>query len=255
MSSETLLRVRGLTKIYERRSWFAGKHAVAPAIHDIGFDLDRGQTLAIAGPSGSGKSTLARCIAGFETPTAGEVLFDGARPQIQLIQQQPAASLNPRFTAAEIVAEPFVIAKQGSSRQRRERAAELMETVGLSPNDLHKRALEFSGGERQRLAIARALAPEPRLLILDESLTGLDWALQSQISGLLVDLQRRFEMAFILIAHDLELAGRLAGEIAVMDMGAIVERGPARRLLDAPRHPRTRELRDAAIALSLDGSI
>ncbi|HEY1342461.1 MAG TPA: ATP-binding cassette domain-containing protein [Bryobacteraceae bacterium] len=255
MSSEPLLSVREAGKTYERHGWLRRTPPAKRALHDIIFDLDRGQTLAIVGSSGSGKSTLARCIAGFEKLSAGEIRFDGTQRQVQLIPQQPAASLNPRFTAAEIIAEPLVIQKHGTARIREARARELMETVGLPATAAGKRALEFSGGERQRLAIARALAVEPKLLILDESLTGFDWALQAQITALLADLQARFGIAYILISHDLEAAARMASEIAVMEDGTIVERAPARQLLESPRHARSRELRDAALALALGDSL
>jgi ABC-type glutathione transport system ATPase component len=236
MSSEPLLRVTAVGRL---------------AIHDVTFTLDRARTLAIVGASGSGKSTLARAIAGIDPPATGEVRFDGRATEVQLIPQQPAASLNPRFTAAEIVAEPLLIQRIGTTQTRARRAAELMELVGLPAKSASKPALAFSGGERQRLAIARALALEPKLLILDESLTGLDPALASQISRLLVDLQQRLGLAYILISHDLDLVARLASEIAVMDGGTIVEHAPTAELLANPKHPRTRELRDAALALAL----
>lgn len=250
-----LLEVRGLTKTFAARRWW-GAAPGRTVLRDVSFTLARGETLAVVGPSGGGKSTLARCIAGFETPAAGEVLLHGRaiargdRSRVQLIFQQPAASLNPRFTAAEILEEPLVIQR----RERRGAAARAMELAGLPADGLGRRALEFSGGERQRLAIARALVLEPEVLILDESFAGLDWRLQEQIAGLLRGLAERLGLAYLLIAHDLELAAGLAHRIAVMEAGEIVEQGPAAEVMAAPKHPRTRELIAAARALSLEGA-
>jgi len=257
MAVDPFLSVRGLSKS------FAGR----PAIQNVTFNLERGRTLGLVGPSGAGKSTLARCLAFFETPTAGEIWLDGRnlcgldgrqrtamRAHIQLIFQEPASSLNPRFTAAQIVTEPLLIRGIGTRNTRRQRASELMETVGLPGQALETPALEFSGGERQRLAIARALALEPKLLILDESFSGLDLSVQAQVTSLLLDVQERRGLTYILIAHDLALVWRLAGEIAVMDRGSIVEHAAVADLLARPQHPVTKELLDAARALSLDGA-
>jgi ABC-type dipeptide/oligopeptide/nickel transport system ATPase subunit len=247
MAADPFLSVRGLGKS------FAGR----PAIQNVTFSLERGHTLGLVGPSGAGKSTLARCLTFFETPTSGEIRLEGrkaTRADIQLIFQEPASSLNPRFTAAQILSEPLLIRGIGTANSRRQRASELMETVGLPRPALQTPALEFSGGERQRLAIARALAIEPKLLILDESFSGLDLSVQAQVSNLLLDLQQRRGLTYILIAHDLALVWRLAGEIAVMDHGSIVEHAAVADLLARPRHPLTRELLDAARALSLEGA-
>jgi peptide/nickel transport system ATP-binding protein len=196
-----------------------------------GFRLPApGEIVAIVGPSGAGKSTLARRIA-------------RDNPGTQLIFQQPAESLNPRFTAAEIVAEPLVIRRGGPSSRYTAEVHRWMEFVGLSPRDDGKPAHEFSGGERQRLAIARAFAAGPELLILDESLSGLHASLQQQIADLLRG------HTCILISHDLALVARLASRIFVMDGGAIVEQGDTAELMARPQHPRTRELLAASAAL------
>ena len=241
--AEPLLRVEALTKRY--------RPTAPPALDDVSLTLDRGRILAILGASGAGKSTLARCLAGMETADSGRILIEpGAL--VQLIPQQPAASLNPRFTAAEIVCEPLVIQRRGTAFERRRSAARWMERVGLSPEALDLPALECSGGERQRLALARALILDPSLLILDESFAGLDLSVQGQVARLLLDLCRERDLACILITHDLALAASLAGEIAVMDAGRIVDSGTVRDVTSLPRHPRTRELLVAAAALSLE---
>ena len=250
MPSDPLLTVRALSKTYACRRWGSGTQPGTVALHDVSFTIEPGHTLAIVGPSGSGKSTLARCLAGFEKPTSGEILFTG-RLEIQLIFQQPAASLNPRFTAAQIVEEPLLIQRRGTPDTRLQLAARSMQQVGLPASALHKRCHEFSGGERQRLALARALVVEPRLIIFDESLTGVDVDLQARIMALLGDLQSRLGLAYILILHDLTLALDFASEIAVMERGAIVEHDAAAQILASPRHPLTRELLSAARALSL----
>ena len=257
MPADPLLRVRGLSKTYFRRRWLAPPLPVTAALADVSFTLSRARTLAIIGASGSGKSTLARCLTQFETPTGGEILFEGRalspdrRLDIQLIFQQPAASLNPRFTAAEIVEEPLAIQRRGTSRERRERAASALALTGIARCALGKRAHEFSGGERQRLAIARALVVEPKLLILDESFNGLDPSLATQMAALLSSLQDRLGIAYILISHDLTLAAGVADEIAVMAHGAIVEHAPTATLMSQPRHAQTRELIAAAQALEV----
>ena len=250
MAADDFLRVEGLTKAFGGRV----------ALRDATFSLARGRALGLVGPSGSGKSTLARCLAGLEVPDAGSIYLNRERERaggsaVQLIFQEAAASLNPGFTAEEIVAEPLAIRRQGTAAARRKAAAEWMEAVGLPRGSLRKRALAFSGGERQRLAIARALAAGPELLILDESLSGLDVVLQAQMVRLVRGLRERFEIATILITHDLALAGRMSDEIAVMDEGRIVEHREARALFAAPEHPRTRQMLAASRALALEGAL
>ena len=252
MPTDPLLRVRDLAKTYFRRRWLFPAEPATVALAGVSFTLERARTLAVIGASGSGKSTLARCLAQFETPTAGEIMFEGRplspdrRLDAQLIFQQPAASLNPRFSAAEIVEEPLVIQRRGTAAERRLRAASALELTGIARSALGKRAHEFSGGERQRLAIARALVVEPKLLILDESFNGLDASLASQIATLLSGLQQRLGIAYMLISHDLALVAGLAHEIAIMERGVILERGPSATVMGQPRHPYTRELIAAA---------
>jgi ABC-type dipeptide/oligopeptide/nickel transport system ATPase subunit len=238
--SDPLLRIDRVTK-----RWGA-----TVALDAVSLTLGRGRTLGLVGGSGSGKSTLARSIARFEHPDSGEIRIGGRTDygpaEVQLIFQEAAASLNPRFTAEEALEEPLLILKRGSRAGRRAKAREWLEAVGLPEDSARKPALAFSGGERQRLAIARALIVEPELLILDESFSGLDLLLQAQMTALLADLRRRLSLTCILISHDLALAARVADEIRVMSHGV---------LLDDPADPRARELFEASRALSLKGAL
>jgi ABC-type dipeptide/oligopeptide/nickel transport system ATPase subunit len=246
---DPLLRVTGVSKSF----------GATRALRDVTLTLEPGRALGLVGGSGSGKSTLARSIARFETPDRGEIAIGGRRDytpaDVQLIFQEAAASLNPRFSAEQILGEPLLIQKRGSPEARRSKAREWIEIVGVPRDSAAKPAMAFSGGERQRLAIARALILEPALLILDESLSGLDLLLQAQLTDLLVDLRRRLGLTCILISHDLALAARIADEIAVMHDGQIVERAPAAELTLHPRHPQTVELVAASVALSLRGAL
>lgn len=253
-SGDELLRVSGLRKTFlQRREWSREKFLVC-ALDGVDLSLVEGQTLAIVGESGSGKSTLARCIALLEQPTAGEIWFGGrdllaasreelfpVQAQIQMIFQDPAAALNPRFTAAEIIAEPLRIHRRGSQEQR-DRALGLMQLVGLKPDWAGRRALEFSGGQRQRLAIARALALEPRLLILDEALSALDPPIQAQIINLLLELQKSRRLSYLYITHDLSAVSCLADEVAILARGRIIERAPTAELVSHPQQPETQAL-------------
>ena len=249
------LEVRNLAKDYVQTQAFSRKQFTIRAFEDIDLTLRRGETLAIVGESGAGKSSLARCLAMLESPSRGEIFFDGKsalnlpkqelfvlRRKIQLIFQNPTASLNPQFSALEIVAEPLRIQRIGTRAQQNDRAIELMQLVGLSPDTASKRSLEFSGGQRQRLAIARALALEPILLILDEVLSNLDRANQENILRLLEELQAAHSLTFVHISHDLPLVSQFADEVAVMLAGRIVEHQPTRKLFSDPQHSYTRHL-------------
>ncbi len=261
-AADALLRVRGLRKTFvQKREWSREKFLVH-ALEGVDLSLSEGQTLAVVGESGSGKSTLARCIALLEKPTAGEIWFGGqdvraaskeelfpVRAQIQIVFQDPAAALNPRFTAAEIIAEPLRIHCRGRPREQRARALELMELVGLSAGWASRKPLEFSGGQRQRLAVARALALEPKLLILDEALSALDPPIQAQIINLLLELQKSRRLSYLYITHDLSAVGCLADEVAVLARGRIVERAPIAELLSHPQQRETQALLAAVPAL------
>ena len=260
-SGAALLEVRGLSKRFVQKRMLSRKEFVMLALEGIDLALQPGSTVAVLGRSGSGKSTLARCLAGFETPDAGEILLDGklaaknkagALPPVQMIFQDAATSLNPRFTARQIVAEPLEIARWKTDAERTARAMKLMEEVGLDPDWAARLAGEFSGGQRQRLALARALAAEPRLLIMDEALSGLDMPLQAQMVRLLMDLQSRHGLTYLYISHDLNFISLFAQEVVVMDAGRIVERTTP-EMLGQSVHPATRELVEAAERLHAPG--
>jgi peptide/nickel transport system ATP-binding protein len=234
----SIVEVTGAVKSYQQRRVFSGTRYDVQALRGVDLHVERGTTVGLAGPSGCGKSTLARCLAGLETLDAGTVRIDGHditalqgrallpyRNLVQLIFQDSAAALNPRFTALEIVSEPMVIQRHGSASERRLRTVELLSQVGLPSDRLHARAGEFSGGERQRLAIARALAVRPHLLILDEALSGLDVDTRALIATLLMTLQREQGLALLCISHDFDFLAECASEIAVMHRGTIVEQG------------------------------
>ena len=225
------------------------------ALDGVSFEIGGGTTLALVGESGAGKSTLALCLAALERPTSGGIWLDGreltalgerelrvVRPAIQMIFQDPASAMNHRLTAGEIIEEPLRIQLRGNRTERHERVRELLEGVGLPASSARRRLGEFSGGQRQRLAIARALALEPRLLILDEALSALDCSVQAQIANLLLDLQAASGVAYLFITHDLGMAAHMADRIAVMDRGRILECGAVEEIVHHPQHDRTRAL-------------
>jgi peptide/nickel transport system ATP-binding protein len=250
-----LVKARALCKRYVQRSPFARKKFVIDALTDVNLEIAPGCLTALVGESGSGKSTLASCLGMLEKPDRGEIWFEGSkvsfansreltalRPKIQMVFQDSAGALNPRFSAAQIIAEPLEIQGLESGAQLRARACGLMEEVGLSPDAASRSPLEFSGGQRQRLAIARAIALKPTFLILDESLSGLDLATQAQILNLLLDLQTSHSLTYLLISHDLSLVGQVADFVAVMHHGKIVEQGSRQHVFSAPQHAHTKEL-------------
>jgi peptide/nickel transport system ATP-binding protein len=246
-----VLRVRGLRKSYRRK----GRTDLIVAANEIEFEIFAGQTLALVGASGSGKSTVARCVTRLEKPDAGQVWLDGTdmaqlssvelrtlRTKLQIVFQDAATSINPRFSAAEAIEEPLLVQGWGNRIKRRVRAKELMQEVGLSAQWADRSAMDFSGGQRQRLAIARALAVRPRLLVLDEALSGLDLSTEAQIANLLLELQAAHSLAYLLISHDLALVARLADMIAMMAGGKIVEQGPTIKIIANAVHADTQAL-------------
>lgn len=267
-SAPPLLEVRDLVKHFPGRGRRAGRSRTLRAVDGVSFSLAAGETLGLVGESGSGKTTVSRLLMGLERPTAGSVLVEGRdvfamsrtelmdyRRQVQMVFQDPFGSLNERMTAYEIVAEPWEVHRGVVARpQRRLRAGELMELVGLDPDLLHSYPGQLSGGQRQRLGIARALALQPRILICDEPVSALDVSVQAQVLTLLADLQRELGVASIFIAHDLSVVYAVAGRLAVMYLGRIVECGPAQEVYATPRHPFTRALLSAIPDLAVTGS-
>lgn len=258
LKSTALVRACGLTKCYQgRRSSFRGRVPIR-ALDGIDLEISAGSTLALIGESGSGKSTLARCLARLETPDSGEIWFDGRRisdlksrslfrlrRDVQMVFQDPASALNPRFSSREIVEEPMVIQGMGTRNEHHRRARDLMEQVGLPFSLSQKTPMDLSGGQRQRLAIARALALAPRFLILDEAFAGLDLSIKAQLVNLLLDLQASASMTYLYISHDLDMVAHFADAVAVMHQGRIVEAAPTGELFRNARHPRTRTLMES----------
>jgi peptide/nickel transport system ATP-binding protein len=256
---DTLLRVENVTKKYAINSR-RGSAPHVTALNGVSLELQAGERLAIVGESGSGKSTLALCLACLERISSGVIRFEGEdvsslpenklralRPRVQLVFQDAALSLNPRFSVQDLIAEPMVVRKTMRADQRTARVAHLLDRVGLSTGLLDRRSTELSGGQRQRVAIARALALEPRLLIFDEALSALDCSVQARIANLLLELNETGTLAstrpaMIFITHDMVMAAKLGEAIAVMERGRIVEIGRSMQILRNPRHPATKLL-------------
>jgi len=253
---EALLSVRGLVKHYTSGGGIlGGGRRNVRAVDGVDLDVREGETLALVGESGSGKTTTARCILRLVEPTSGSIRFQGCdflslkgrelrrmRRHIQIIFQDPFSSLNPRMSIGSTLAEPFAIHRIASRSERKEKVAELLTMVGLDPATASKYPHELSGGQRQRVGFARAIALRPRLVVCDEPVSSLDVSIQAQMVNLLRELQERFGLAYLFIAHDLRLVEQLADRVAVMYLGRIVECAPAARLFSSPRHPYTRSL-------------
>lgn len=259
MNSETpILDVRDLVKHFTVRgsSGLRSTKRVVQAVSGVSFDVRPGETLGLVGESGSGKTTVGRCVLRLIEPTSGSVSFDGRelvgmpssqlrrlRREMQIVFQDPYASLDPRMTVGASIAEPLEVQRIPGDREARVR--ELLELVGLSPDHSRRFPHEFSGGQRQRIGIARALASEPRLLVLDEPVSALDVSIQAGVVNLLEDLQDRLGLAFVFIAHDLSVVRHISDKVAVMYLGKLVEMADAETLYERAAHPYTQALLSA----------
>ncbi len=251
-----LLEVNNLSKYFPVRGGLLNR-VVSDfrAVDDVSFALQEGKTLGLVGESGSGKTTIGKCILRLLEPTAGQILYDGAdithlkqselrrlRGEIQMIYQAPAASLNGRMTVGQIIGEPLWIHESLKGNAARERVLELMNVVGLKEEHYYRYPHEFSGGQQQRIGIARALAVQPRLIVLDEPTSALDVSVQAQILNLLQDLQDQFDLTYLFISHDLGVVRYMCDEVALLYLGKIVEVAATEVIFEAPKHPYTQAL-------------
>ncbi|MFC4072441.1 ABC transporter ATP-binding protein [Actinoplanes subglobosus] len=255
---EPLLKVEGLTKHFPVRSGLWGKGSVVRAVENVNFEVRPGETLGLVGESGCGKTTTGRMLVRLLEPTAGKITFEGEdithakgsrlrklRQDIQIIFQDPYASLNPRHTVGRIVAMPLQVNGIEPPGGVKKRVQELLETVGLNPEHYNRYPHEFSGGQRQRIGIARALALKPKLIVADEPVSALDVSIQAQVVNLLRQLQRDLGLSFVFIAHDLAVVRHFCERIAVMYLGRMVEVGTRQQIYESPAHPYTRALLSA----------
>ena len=254
ITTDALVHVHGLVKHFA----VEGSDDVVRAVDGVSFDIFAGETLGLVGESGCGKSTVGRCLLRLIEPTAGEVSFRGQnilslgrkelrqiRREMQIIFQDPYASLNPRMKIGDIVAEPLVIHEAGTKAERRDRVAGLLRRVGLDPDYMNRYAHEFSGGQRQRIGVARTLALNPKLIVADEPVSALDVSVQAQVVNLLQDLQQEFKLTYLFISHGLAVVEHISTRVAVMYLGRIVEIAGAAELYAQPRHPYTQALLSA----------
>lgn len=254
--SEVLLKVEGLKKYFPIKKGILGRQVgQVKAVDNVSFEVFEGETLGIVGESGCGKSTTGRMLMRLIEPTEGNVTFNGkqlttltaeemrkARRDIQMVFQDPYASLNPRHTVAEILEEPLIVHGLGSKKERRERVLNLLKTVGLSEYHANRYPHQFSGGQRQRIGIARALMTNPKLIIADEPVSALDVSIQAQVLNLMQQLQQEMKLTYIFIAHDLGVVRHISDRVGVMYLGKIVELATSESLYEEPLHPYTQAL-------------
>jgi oligopeptide transport system ATP-binding protein len=255
---ENILEIHNLVKHFPISEGFFGKSQTVQAVNGISFKIKRGETLGLVGESGCGKSTAGRSIIRLYEPTDGKIIFEGKdvtrasgsglmemRRNMQMIFQDPYASLNPRMTVGDIIGEALDIHKLATGQKRTNRIFELLEVVGLNPEHANRFPHEFSGGQRQRIGIARALSVNPSLIICDEPISALDVSIQAQVVNMLEDLQQKFGLTYLFIAHDLSMVKHISHRIAVMYLGKIVELANSFDLHDNPQHPYTKALLSA----------
>jgi peptide/nickel transport system ATP-binding protein len=260
-----LVEVSRLVKRFTPGRGLLRRGSVIAAVDDVSFAIDQGEVFGLVGESGSGKTTTGRCLLRLIEPTSGSINFKGedllrysarrmreARRDMQIVFQDPYSSLNPRMRAREIVEEPFIIHRIGTRASRRDQVADLFRVVGLDPAHLERYPHEFSGGQRQRIGLARAIALNPSFLVLDEPVSALDLSVQAQVINLLLDLQDRFKLTYLFIAHDLRLVEHICSRVAVMYLGKIVEMGPTAALFASARHPYTQALLSAVPTIDPD---
>ncbi|MFC6332617.1 ABC transporter ATP-binding protein [Paenibacillus septentrionalis] len=261
-AQRVILEIKSLKKYFSTGKKVKGNNQVVKAINDLSFKLYEGETFAIVGESGCGKSTTGRALLRLIEPTEGQILYKGVdlctlkakemkvlRKEMQMIFQDPYSSLNPRKRVGEMIEEPLDIHRIGSKSERTYRAFELLERVGLHPEQYYRFPHEFSGGQRQRIGIARALAAQPKIIVCDEPVSALDVSIQSQIINLLEELQEQQLLTYVFISHDLGVVRHISDRIAVMYMGRMVEEAPTEQLYETPLHPYTRELLSAIPSL------
>lgn len=257
--TEDLLVVKNLKKYYPITGGvLGGEVGVVKAVDDVSFSVKRGETLGLVGESGCGKSTTGRSLLRLIEPTAGEIRFDGVnvsalsaeemrkmRRDMQIVFQDPFASLNPRHNIEKILEEPLVVHGIGTSAERKKRVQEMLEVVGLSSYHARRYPHQFSGGQRQRIGIARALMLNPKLIVADEPVSALDVSIQSQVLNLMQDLQKELGLTYLFIAHDLSVVRHISDRVGVMYLGRIVELTTSRKLYSNPLHPYTQALLSA----------
>lgn len=254
MSEDTLLQVENLVKEFklEKPGFLSGKLQILRAVDEVSFDIRCGETFGLVGESGCGKSTIARCILQLIPPTSGQVLFKGKelgalekeelrrlRGQMQIVFQDPHASLDSRMSVREIVAEPLIVHGVKERQKRTELANEMLKQVGILPEQANRKPHAFSGGQQQRIGIARAIILNPELVILDEPVSSLDVSIQAQVLNLLREIQKKLELTYIFIVHDLILAEYFCDRLVVLYLGAMMEMASSEVLFDNPLHPYT----------------